>query len=108
MDEASAYRELGASIMDLINLTISKFQNIVTMRGMIMQETSSLDLKMDNIVKAQLKTLNFQMKSSQLLKIYLIIFLPMLKKSTTRLRQENPRTYLEIIFYSILLKKYSP
>lgn len=55
MDEASAYRELGASIMDLINLTISKFQNIVTMRGMIMQETSSLDLKMDNIVKAQLK-----------------------------------------------------
>jgi len=55
MDEANAYRELGASITDLINLTISKFQNIVTMRGMIMQETSSLDLKMDNIVKAQLK-----------------------------------------------------
>lgn len=55
MDDASAYRELGASIMDLINLTISKFQNIVTMRGMIMQETSSLDLKMDKIVKAQLK-----------------------------------------------------
>lgn len=55
MDEASAYRELGSSIMDLINLTISKFQNIVTMRGMIMQETSSLDLKMDNIVKTQLK-----------------------------------------------------
>lgn len=55
MDEASAYRELGASIMDLINLTISKFQNIVAMRGMIMQETSSLDLKMDNIVKTQLK-----------------------------------------------------
>ena len=45
MDEANAYRELGSSIIELINLTISKFQHIVTMRGMIMQETSSLDLK---------------------------------------------------------------
>lgn len=55
MDEANAYRELGSSIIELINLTISKFQHIVTMRGMIMQETSSLDLKMENIVKSQLK-----------------------------------------------------
>jgi CheY-like chemotaxis protein len=57
MDEASAYRELGSSIIELIDLTISKFQHIVTMRGMIMQETSSLDLKMENIVKSQLKNL---------------------------------------------------
>ncbi|KGL58945.1 response regulator [Polaribacter sp. Hel1_85] len=55
MDEASAYRELGNSIIELIDLTISMFQHIVTMRGMIMQETSSLDLKMENIVKSQLK-----------------------------------------------------
>lgn len=55
MDEANAYRELGSSIIELINLTIYKFQQIVTMRGMIMQETSSLDLKMENIVKSQLK-----------------------------------------------------
>ena len=55
MDEASAYRELGSSIIELTDLTISKFQHIVTMRGMIMQETSSLDLKMENIVKSQLK-----------------------------------------------------
>lgn len=55
MDEVSAYRELGNSIIELINLTISKFQHIVAMRGMIMQETSSLDLKMAKIVKTQLK-----------------------------------------------------
>lgn len=55
MDEGNAYRELGTSIIDLIDLTISMFQNIVAMRGMIMQETSSLDLKMENIVKSQLK-----------------------------------------------------
>ncbi|MCR1024872.1 hypothetical protein NQT66_08625 [Cellulophaga baltica] len=55
MDEGNAYRELGISIIELIDLTISMFQHIVTMRGMIMQETSSLDLKMENIVKYQLK-----------------------------------------------------
>lgn len=54
MDEANAYRELGSSITELVNLTISKFQHIVTMRGMIMHETSSLDLKMENIVKKQI------------------------------------------------------
>lgn len=55
MDGSSAYKELGNAIIELINLTISMFQHIVTMRGMIMQETSSLDLKMENIVKTQLK-----------------------------------------------------
>tara|TARA_R110002126_G_scaffold124451_3_gene266485 strand:+ start:62326 stop:63237 length:912 start_codon:yes stop_codon:yes gene_type:complete len=55
MDEGNAYRELGISIIELIDLTISMFQHIVAMRGMIMQETSTLDLKMENIVKSQLK-----------------------------------------------------
>ncbi len=54
MDEANAYRELGSSISELVNLTIAKFQHIVAMRGMIMHETSSLDLKMENIVKTQI------------------------------------------------------
>lgn len=58
MDGSSAYRELENSIIELIDLTISMFQHIVTMRGMIMQETSSLDLKMENIVKSQLKNPN--------------------------------------------------
>ena len=60
MDEASAYRALGNSIIELINLTIYKFQNIVAMRGMIMHETSSLDLKMAQIVKNQLKSPNLK------------------------------------------------
>lgn len=34
----------------LIDLTIKKFQHIVTMRGMIMHETSSLDERMHNII----------------------------------------------------------
>lgn len=55
MDDSAAYRQLGNSIIELIDLTIAKFQHIVTMRGMIMQETSSLDLKIENIVKFQLK-----------------------------------------------------
>lgn len=45
------YKELKDEIIELIQLTISKFQHIVTMRGMIMQETSILDVKMATIVK---------------------------------------------------------
>lgn len=37
--------------IDLIDLTIKKFQHIVAMRGMIMQETSSLDIDMEVILK---------------------------------------------------------
>lgn len=51
LDEPGSYRELGSSIIGLINLTISKFQNIVTMRGMIMHETSTLDLSLLEILK---------------------------------------------------------
>jgi len=43
MDEASSYRDLENAIVSLIKLTISKFQHIVSMRGMIMHETSILD-----------------------------------------------------------------
>jgi CheY-like chemotaxis protein len=55
LDGQDYHKELQKSILGLIDLTISKFQHIVTMRGMIMQETSSLDLQMENIVKTQLK-----------------------------------------------------
>jgi CheY-like chemotaxis protein len=50
MDDAGAYRELVSSIIKLIDLTISLFQNIITMRGMIMHETSNLDEKSLEIV----------------------------------------------------------
>lgn len=44
------HRELEKKIIELITLTIAKFQHIVSMRGMIMHETSSLDLKMASII----------------------------------------------------------
>ena len=39
----------------LIDLTVSKFQHIVAMRGMIMHETSTLDAKMLEIIKTAVK-----------------------------------------------------
>jgi hypothetical protein len=45
------YNELKNEIIDLVRLTISKFQHIVAMRGMIMHETSSLDVVMNYLVK---------------------------------------------------------
>lgn len=45
------YNELKNEIIDLVKLTISKFQHIVTMRGMIMHETSSLDIVMNSLVR---------------------------------------------------------
>jgi len=56
MDEGNAYRELGSSITELIDLTISMFQHIVAMRGMIMHETSSLDVEMENILQKILES----------------------------------------------------
>lgn len=44
------YNELKNEIIDLVKLTISKFQHIVSMRGMIMHETSTLDLIMNKLV----------------------------------------------------------
>ena len=40
---------------DLINLTVKKFQNIILMRGMIMNETSNLDNKMLGLVQKALE-----------------------------------------------------
>ena len=51
----STIRDHNEAVIDrakkLINLTIKKFQHIVAMRGMIMHETSTLDLKMESIVR---------------------------------------------------------
>ena len=54
LDGQDYHKELLSSIIEVIDLTISKFQNIVAMRGMIMHETSTLDLKMEEIVRRQL------------------------------------------------------
>ncbi|WP_415579581.1 hypothetical protein, partial [Flavobacterium succinicans] len=45
------YKELEDEILAVINQTIKKFQHIVAMRGMIMHETSSLDVLMNCLVK---------------------------------------------------------
>jgi CheY-like chemotaxis protein len=60
--ETRALRQQGSHqevlvlhLKGLIGLTIKKFQHIVAMRGMIMNETSSLDLQMLEIIKGALK-----------------------------------------------------
>ena len=45
------YKELESEIIEVINQTIKKFQNIVAMRGMIMNEVSNLDAQMLEIVE---------------------------------------------------------
>lgn len=45
------YKELENEILEVISQTIKKFQHIVTMRGMIMNEVSNLDAQMLEIVE---------------------------------------------------------
>lgn len=49
------YKELENEIIEVINQTIKKFQHIVSMRGMIIQETSSLDVSMSDLATRVLK-----------------------------------------------------
>jgi CheY-like chemotaxis protein len=44
------YKELENEVIEVINQTIKKFQHIVAMRGMIMNETSTIDAEMLEIV----------------------------------------------------------
>jgi CheY-like chemotaxis protein len=50
LDDHSFYKSLQTKLEEVISLTISKFQHIVAMRGMIMHETSSLDEIIGNIL----------------------------------------------------------
>lgn len=59
------YKELESEIIEVINQTIKKFQHIVTMRGMIMNETSSLDVDFQNILKSVIS----KGKSEEILKV---------------------------------------
>jgi CheY-like chemotaxis protein len=61
---------------NLIGLTIKKFQNIVAMRGMIMHETSSLDVEMVDIIKKALqnKELNFEELSISIYDELIVLF----------------------------------
>ena len=52
------YEKLIGKALSLIKLTIKKFQHIVAMRGMIMSETSALDMQMLDIIKKSLGNVN--------------------------------------------------
>lgn len=59
------YKELENEILEVISQTIKKFQHIVTMRGMIMNETSSLDVDFQNILKSVIS----KEKTEEILKV---------------------------------------
>lgn len=50
LSEANSYKELNIKIKELIELTINKFHHIISMRGMVMAETSELDVLMEEIL----------------------------------------------------------
>ncbi|WP_293936067.1 response regulator [Sphingobacterium sp. UBA5996] len=60
LDGQDYHKNLLSSVLEVIRITISKFQHIISMRGMIMHETSSLDIKMEEIVRKQLLNPNLE------------------------------------------------
>lgn len=50
------YQKVIDKIKVLVDLTVKKFEHIVAMRGMIMQETSTLDIEMKEILKLQIES----------------------------------------------------
>ncbi len=67
LEGASYHRALGRKIEEVIALTIAKFQHIVAMRGMIMHETSTLDLKMESIVRGFINDIRNDSKISSII-----------------------------------------
>jgi CheY-like chemotaxis protein len=55
LDDHNLYISLQSKLEEVISLTITKFQHIVSMRGMIMHESSSLDAQMLKIIKESIK-----------------------------------------------------
>jgi len=94
LDGQDYHKELQNSIIELINLTIAKFQNIVTMRGMIMQETSSLDLKMEEIVRKQLSNHRLEEYITPLLNT---IFDNIFKNASEKYKRAEKRKAKEIL-----------
>lgn len=86
-------------VKKLIGLTIKKFQHIVSMRGMIMHETSSLDLQMANIVKIQLK--NPKLKES-LKPVLENIFDEILKSAEEKYTRAKSRKAKDILKDNVL------
>ena len=73
IDRNNHFPNVIKKAISLIDLTIKKFENIVVMRGMIMQETSSLDATIENIVNKYIATLNEENKQLLLNDIFINI-----------------------------------
>lgn len=71
IDRNNHFPNVIKKAISLIDLTIKKFENIVVMRGMIMQETSSLDATIENIVNKYIATLNEENKQLLLNDIFI-------------------------------------
>lgn len=99
LDGQDYHKELQNSIIELINLTISKFQNIVTMRGMIMHETSSLDLKIEDIVRKQLNNPSLEEHITPLLDT---IFDNIFQNASEKYKKAEKRKAKEILGDNVL------
>lgn len=99
LDGPDYHKELQHSIIEVIDLTIAKFQNIITMRGMIMHETSSLDLKMEEIVRKQLKNPSLEKHITPLLNT---IFDNIYQNASEKYRKAEKRKPKEILGDSVL------
>jgi len=91
--------ELQSKIEELIALTISKFEHIVSMRGMIMQETSSLDIQMESIVKSQINNKKLEDKISPILDQ---IFDNILKNASEKYKKAEKRNLNDILKDNVL------
>lgn len=99
LDNHNLYRTLQTKLEELISLTISKFQHIVSMRGMIMHETSSLDLQMSTIVKSQIKNPDLKEKLSPTLNK---IFESILKNAEEKFNKAKSRKLKDILRDNVL------
>ena len=93
------YKEVESEIIEVINQTIKKFQNIVAMRGMIMHETSSLDLKMEDIVRKQLRNPSLQQHITPLLET---IFDNIFQSASEKYKRAEKRKAKEILGDNVL------
>jgi CheY-like chemotaxis protein len=99
LDGQDYHKELQNSIIEVINLTIVKFQNIITMRGMIMHETSSLDLKMEEIVRKQLSNPELEEHITPLLNT---IFDNIFQNATEKYKRAEKRKPKDILGDNVL------
>lgn len=82
------YKELEIEIREVINQTIKKFQNIIAMRGMIMNEVSSLDAQMLEIVENYISKIEHQNVIDRVLDELVSFYKEKLKKSE-KYKQNN-------------------